>query len=219
MSVTTVHLVRHGEVENPDHILYERLEGFPLSERGERMAAATGEFMASFAPFQNVAHVVSSPLERTRQTAQIITDRINTFRQTHHLPALVCHTDERLIEASNEFRGTRIGYGQGALWRPKNWKLIANLHKPSWGESYEHIAQRMHEAVLDLVDAHPGQQVLAVSHESPIWSLRMLLEQGSPEHWMFARRTALASITSLSFDCDSHELLSISYANPAADVA
>lgn len=219
MSVTTVHLVRHGEVDNPNHILYERLEGFPLSERGERMAQATGEYMAQYEPFQSVSYAVSSPLERTRQTAQIILDQINAYRTGQGLPTLERHTDERLIEAENEFRGTRIGHGQGALWRPKNWKLIANLHKPSWGESYEHIAQRMHEVVLDLVDAHPGEHVLAVSHESPIWSLRMLLERGKPEHWMFARKIALASVTSLSFDCNTHELLSMSYVDPAAEVA
>ena len=38
MQATTIHFVRHGEVHNPDHILYERLPGFHLSDRGRRMA-------------------------------------------------------------------------------------------------------------------------------------------------------------------------------------
>lgn len=218
MSVTTIHFVRHGEVYNPDHILYERLEGFHLSERGERMAQATGQYIAQHKPFNEISYAVSSPLERTQQTAQLILHELNAMRTAVHSEPLSLDTDMRLIEAENEFRGTRIGHGQGALWRPKNWKLIANMHRPSWGESYEQIAARMLEVAHAIVDAHPDEQVLAVSHESPIYSLRMLLETGKPEHWMFKRQTALASITSISFDVQTHEVLSINYVDPAASV-
>ena len=47
----------------------------------------------------------------------------------------VITTDERIIEARNEFRGKRIGYGEGALWKNGNWKLVQNLWRPSWGEA------------------------------------------------------------------------------------
>ena len=40
MPADLVHLVRHGEVHNPAHVLYGRLEGFGLSDLGHRMAAA-----------------------------------------------------------------------------------------------------------------------------------------------------------------------------------
>ena len=126
--------------------------------------------------------------------------------------------DERIIEARNEFRGTRIGYGEGALWKNGNWKLVRNLWKPSWGESYQSIAHRVQAFALEKVGEHPGEQIIVVSHESPIWSYRHMLETGHPEHNMLLRHTALASITSITYDCDTRKVLSITYVDPAAGV-
>jgi hypothetical protein len=44
---TIVHLVRHGEVANPDRILYGRIPGFHLSDDGQMMAKAAAGFMAA----------------------------------------------------------------------------------------------------------------------------------------------------------------------------
>ena len=126
--------------------------------------------------------------------------------------------NDRIIEAGNEFRGTRIGHGEGALWRNGNWKLVRNLWTPSWGESYRHIAQRVGEFAQEKVRQYAGRQIIAVSHESPIWSYRHLLETGHPEHNMLLRHTALASITSITYDSDTGEMLSITYVDPAKDV-
>jgi broad specificity phosphatase PhoE len=60
-----VHLLRHGEVWNPDNILYGRLDGFPLSPRGEEQAKAAAEYLAT----HDIGYLVSSPLERAVQTA------------------------------------------------------------------------------------------------------------------------------------------------------
>ena len=65
---------------------------------------------------------------------------------------------------------------------------------------------------------YAGRQIIVVSHESPIWSYRHLLETGHPEHWMFLRKTALASITSITYDSDTGKVMSITYADPAAQV-
>ena len=46
MTRTIVHLVRHGEVENPDRLLYGRLPEYHLSARGQRMAERLGEYFA-----------------------------------------------------------------------------------------------------------------------------------------------------------------------------
>ena len=69
-----------------------------------------------------------------------------------------------------------------------------------------------------MVVSHPDAQILAVSHESPIWSYRHLLETGHPEHNMLLRATALASVTSITLDCDTGKVLGITYADPAASV-
>ncbi|PST46330.1 phosphoglycerate mutase [Bifidobacterium sp. UTCIF-37] len=218
MSATTIHFVRHGKVYNPDHLLYERLPDFHLSDVGRRMAEATARYIAESPQMNTVAAVYSSPLDRTRETAGAILDALNPVRQSRGEAPLELVTDERVIEAGNEFRGKRIGHGEGALWRNGNWKLVRNLWRPSWGESYAHIAKRVGDFAREKVREHAGEQIIVVSHESPIWSFRHLLETGHAEHWMFLRHTALASITSITFDSETGRVMSITYVDPAAGI-
>ena len=209
MQATTIHFVRHGEVENPNHVLYERLPGFHLSNRGLKMARATAKYIATVPQMRGISAIYSSPLERTQETAQQIASALQIG------PIIL---DNRLIEAENNFRGKRIGYGEGALWKNNNWKLVSNLWKPSWGESYKSIAARVGDFAREQVKNHPGEQIVAVTHESPIWSYRHLLETGHAEHNMLLRKTALASITSITYDCANMNVLSITYVDPAARV-
>ena len=229
MPATTIHFVRHGEVDNPNHVLYERLSGFHLSARGVRMAQATAKYIATVPQMRGITAIYSSPLERTRETAREIENALRNIADSAYVKA---HCDEdsaqsqesdiildkRLIEAGNNFRGKRIGYGEGALWKNNNWKLVANLWKPSWGESYRSIATRVGDFAREQVRKHPGEQIVAVTHESPIWSYRHLLETGHAEHNMLLRHTALASITSITYDCKTLRVLSITYVDPAANV-
>lgn len=218
MQATTIHFVRHGEVHNPDHILYERLPGFHLSDRGRRMAEATARYLAASPQTNTAAAIYSSPLDRTRETAQAILTALNETRMARNEEPLELITDQRIIEAGNNFRGTRIGHGEGALWRNGNWKLVTNLWKPSWGESYRQIAARVGAFAQEKVREHAGQQIIVVSHESPIWSYRHLLETGHPEHNMLLRHTALASVTSITYDSQTGNVMSITYVDPAAGV-
>lgn len=218
MQATTIHFVRHGEVHNPDHILYERLPGFHLSDRGRRMAEATARYLAASPQTNTAAAIYSSPLDRTRETAQAILTALNETRMARNEEPLELVTDQRIIEAGNNFRGTRIGHGEGALWRNDNWKLVTNLWKPSWGESYRQIAARVGAFAQEKVREHAGQQIIVVSHESPIWSYRHLLETGHPEHNMLLRHTALASVTSITYDSQTGNVMSITYVDPAAGV-
>ena len=218
MQATTIHFVRHGEVHNPDHILYERLPGFHLSDRGRRMAEATARYLAASPQTNTAAAIYSSPLDRTRETAQAILTALNETRMARNEEPLELVTDQRIIEAGNNFRGTRIGHGEGALWRNGNWKLVTNLWKPSWGESYRQIAARVSAFAQEKVGEHAGQQIIVVSHESPIWSYRHLLETGHPEHNMLLRHTALASVTSITYDSQTGNVMSITYVDPAASV-
>lgn len=233
MPATTIHFVRHGEVDNPNHVLYERLPGFHLSARGVRMAQATAKYIATVPQMRGITAIYSSPLERTRETAREIENALRKIADSSYVKA---HCDEdsvqssvqsqesdiildkRLIEVGNNFRGKRIGYGEGALWKNDNWKLVANLWKPSWGESYRSIATRVSDFAREQVRKHPGEQIVAVTHESPIWSYRHLLETGHAEHNMLLRHTALASITSITYDCETLRVLSITYVDPAGRV-
>ena len=196
MSATTIHFVRHGKVYNPDHLLYERLPDFHLSDLGRRMAQATATYLARNPQTNTIAAVYSSPLDRTRETAGAILDALNPVREARGEAPLTLTTDERVIEAGNEFRGKRIGHG----------------------ESYQHIAARMDDFAREKVAQHPGEQIVVVSHESPIFSYRHYLETGHPEHWMFLRHTALASVTSVTYDNETGRVMSITYVDPAANV-
>ena len=218
MTTTTIHFIRHGQVYNPEHVLYERLPGFHLSERGRLMAQTTARYLANNPSTSGIAAVYASPLDRTVETAQEVLAALNQVRAVRGEPALKLITDQRIIEAGNEFRGKRIGHGQGSLWRNDNFKLMTNLWKPSWGESYEHIGARMRAFTQEKIDQYHGEQIAVVSHESPIWSFRHLLETGHAEHNMLLRHTALASVTSISFDDDTHAVVAISYADPAAGI-
>ena len=132
MPATTIHFVRHGKVENPGHLLYERLPGFHLSEVGVRMAQATAHYIAVNPRLNTVSAIYSSPLERTRETAGEILTALNEVRETRGEEPLELTTDERIIEARNEFRGTRIGYGEGALWKNgATWRSQAGVKATS----------------------------------------------------------------------------------------
>ena len=105
MPATTIHFVRHGKVENPGHLLYERLPGFHLSEVGVRMAQATAHYIAVNPRLNTVSAIYSSPLERTRETAGEILTALNEVRETRGEEPLELTTDERiisLIECQNE---------------------------------------------------------------------------------------------------------------------
>ena len=132
MTTTTVHLLRHGEVHNPDKILYGRLPNFRLSERGERMALRVAQALAD----HDITHIISSPLERAQQTAQPLAQRFD----------LTVAIDDRLIEADNVFEGKAVSVGDGVLRHPQYWTKLWNPFRPSWGEPYVEVAARMRSA-------------------------------------------------------------------------
>jgi broad specificity phosphatase PhoE len=200
MTETIVHLLRHGEVDNPTKILYGRLPGFRLSSLGEQMAKAASQALAD----RDIAAIVSSPLERALQTAEPAAAQFG-------LPVTV---DERLIESANFFEGKRVGVGDGALRDPRNWWVLRDPFAPSWGEPYAAIAARMRAALHAARIAADGREALCVSHQLPIWTLRLHLERRRLWHDPRRRQCALASLTSFHFE--GAALVGIGYHEPAA---
>jgi broad specificity phosphatase PhoE len=196
---TVVHLLRHGEVFNPEQVLYGRLPGYLLSETGEAMALAAAEWLSD----KGITRVVSSPLERAQQTAAPIAGKLD----------LPIEVDDRLIEAGNAFEGLRVGVGDGALRSPQHWWKLRNPFRPSWGEPYVEIAARMLAAVESARDAARGAAAVCVSHQLPIWTLRLHLEGRRYTHDPRRRECGLASVTSVTYDGD--RVAGISYAEPA----
>ncbi|AXH97216.1 histidine phosphatase family protein [Ornithinimicrobium avium] len=197
--VTVVHVVRHGEVHNPDGVLYGQLPGYHLSERGRAMAQAAADSLAE----QDITYVVASPLERAQETAAPIA-------AAHRLSVAV---DDRLTESANHFQGLQVGRGEGALWRRRHWKAYTNPFTPSWGEPYAEIAARMTEALEVARARAEGHEAVMVSHQLPVWTLRRSLERTRLWHHPRRRECSLASVTSVTFH--GTDPVGIDYAEPA----
>jgi broad specificity phosphatase PhoE len=199
MPASRLHFVRHGEVFNPKGLLYERLDGFPLSDRGHQMAAAAAEELKSMG--LNPKRLLVSPLERTRQSAAPVAKEFG----------LELEIEERIIEPWNKLKG----YPMGAKALVANPGLAIHLYnpgRPSWGEPYREIADRMTEAALDAWENTSEGDVVFVSHQLPIWmTYRSAMGLRLP-HNPQSRRCSLSSIT--SFEVDSGRLLPVDYREP-----
>lgn len=183
MPAELLHLVRHGEVENPTGILYGRLPGYALSERGTRMAALAAESLAG----RDVTAIVASPLQRTRESAQ-------PWSTAFGLPVTI---DERIIEPWNVFEGTRM---RDAIRHPRNWRHLLRPRVPSWGEPYTEVFARMLAAMGEAWDEADGGEVVMVSHQMPIWTTTLGVAVRPLPHDPRKRRTSLSSITTFRRD-------------------
>ena len=202
MERTVVHLLRHGEVFNPDGVLYGRLPGYYLSDLGLEMAVRAADALAE----NDVTLVVSSPMERAQQTAAPVAER-------HDLPVQI---DPDLIEADNVFEGKRVSVGDGVLRQPRAWRHLYNPFRPSWGEPYDVVAGRMHRAIASAREQARGHEAVLVSHQLPIWIARLRAEDRRLWHDPRNRQCTLASLTSLTFDDDT--LSAITYTEPSRDL-
>ncbi|WP_018157061.1 histidine phosphatase family protein [Demetria terragena] len=197
---TSVHVVRHGEVDNPGRVLYGRLPGYHLSPRGHEMARIAADYLAP----HDITHLVSSPLERAQETIAPLAAHLE----------LTPHLDERVIEAGNSFEGSTIGSRPQQLAHPRYWRRLINPLQPSWGEPYAEIVQRMAAAIRDARTAAYGHEAVIVSHQLPIWTIRQAAEGHRLAHDPRRRQCSLASVTTFVFADD--DLDALEYAEPAA---
>jgi broad specificity phosphatase PhoE len=196
---TIVHLLRHGEVENPQRVMYGRLPGYHLSVAGRAMADAAADFFSE----RPVVALFCSPLDRAQETARPVAERLG----------LDIVTDERLIEPWNHFEGLTFGVGDGSLRRPAHWPYLINPFRPSWGEAYRSVATRMLAVMAEARAAAAGKEAVCVSHQLPIWVTRRMAEGKRLWHNPTARECALGSVTSFRYSGD--QLAGVSYTVPA----
>ncbi|HEY8296100.1 MAG TPA: histidine phosphatase family protein [Micrococcaceae bacterium] len=210
MSRATVHLLRHGEVFNPDGVLYGRLPEFHLSERGNAMARMVAEHLARRAAGgARLVHLLASPLTRAQETAKPAAEALG----------LDIVTEPRIIEAGNHFEGLKVTPKE--LLRPRHWSSFRNPMRPSWGEAYQDQVNRMLDAVGDarrraLEIGGDGAEALMVSHQLPIWVTRRAAEGRRLAHDPRHRECTLASLTSLDFDGET--IVAVRYSEPAASL-
>lgn len=195
----TVHLIRHGQVENPKGVIYGRLPGYHLSERGIRQARAAAKHLAG----ADLATIWASPLERAQETAAEIAE-------PHGLEVV---TDDRLIESGNTFEG--VGRTVWHLFsNPAHWWRFRNPLKPSWGESFSEVRVRMMSAITDATASAEGREVAIVSHQTPVMVARLALAKRRVPPWLAGAPCETGSVSTLVLEDGA--VLSASYFSDAA---
>lgn len=199
MPADRLHLVRHGEVFNPDRVLYGRLPAFRLSDDGRQMARAAAEHVRSSG--RPVSALYASPLQRARESAEPFTELFS------HQAVI----EDRIIEPTNVFEGKRM---KRAVLNPLNWRYLLQPAVPSWGEPYADVVARMDAALREAWESTPAGDVVLVSHQLPIWITHLAVAGEPLRHDPRKRRCALSSVTSFELDGDSWR--EVAYAEPAA---
>jgi broad specificity phosphatase PhoE len=178
----TVHLVRHGEVENPKGVIYGRLPGYHLSERGLRQAEAAAQRLED----RDIGAVWASPMERAQETAQPIAE-------VHGLGVV---TDERLNESLTKVEGVGSNW-LSFLASPQHWWSFRNPLKPTWGESFSDIRDRMLAAIGDALAAAAGRELVVVSHQTPVLVARLSLAKSRVPPWLAMSSCRTGSVSTL----------------------
>lgn len=158
-AMTTISLIRHGLVNNPNGIVYGRLPDFELTEEGRRQAA----FVREYFEHQPVTAVFSSPMLRAKQTAEIIL-------QYH--PHIALQENELLNEVYTQYEGQSI-----RDLETKDWDFYEDVQPPY--ETPEQILERAIAFMEQIRDAYHGKQVVAVTH-GDIIAFLMIRSHGMP---------------------------------------
>jgi broad specificity phosphatase PhoE len=162
--VTVVLGIRHGEVENPQGLVYGRLPGFGLSAAGTEAARHLGAALAGAA----VAAVYASPLDRARATAA-------ELAEPHGLPVLV---EPRLLEwvAREEWQGR----GWAALIESEEYRtLMADPSAPGLRHPVDLAGRHVLAWAEEAAALHADGVVLGVSHEAPLAAAYLVGNGGS----------------------------------------
>lgn len=199
MPADLIRLVRHGEVHNPDGILYGRIPGYHLSELGHAMAAAAAQSLAG----HPVTALYASPLQRAQESAQ----------PWHELFGRPVVTEERIIEPHNWFEGTSV---KRAVRHPRAWWQLRNPMLPSWGEPYASVEARMLAAIGEAWEKAEGGEVVMVSHQMPIVMVARSVKDLRLQHNPSNRRCTLSSITTLRRQGD--RFVEVDYQEPAKEL-
>jgi ribonuclease H / adenosylcobalamin/alpha-ribazole phosphatase len=166
-SPTRLLMLRHGQTEYSAQRRYSGRRDLPLTELGERQAAAAA---ARLCPMDDVAAVVSSPMLRARQTAKPVADALDVPLEVH----------DGLIETDfGAWEG--LTFAQARERDPDlhtRWITDTSVATPD-GESMDTVHQRVRRARDQLVAEHGGTTLVVISHVTPIKALlRMALDAG-----------------------------------------
>src|SRR6266568_3832009 len=154
---TTIYLIRHGEVHNPQGIIYGRLPGYGLSEKGKKEVEKSAEFLAD----KQIDTIYASPQQRTKESAEIIRTKLNLS---------TVHIADEINETLTSYQGEKFSN----LDSLQSEVYIKPLSPTD--ETIEQIAKRMMDFIKGLLNKHPGECIAVVSHGDPIMALKAVIK-------------------------------------------
>lgn len=162
-----IFLVRHGDVQNPKHIIYGYLP-YPLSAKGRGQIKKAGSFLKD----KNIAAIFASPQRRTQESAKIISQVISKGK-------IKVQTVKALHESA-------LGHFWERLTRPqakdKTPKIFRDYYRQpakikAGGEGLAQMAKRVLAAVGKEIKKNPGKNLIFVSHQDPIMAVLLKLSK------------------------------------------
>jgi broad specificity phosphatase PhoE len=182
---TRVHLVRHGEVADPDHVVYASMPGFGLTDVGMVQAKEASRYLGR----RPVVGVWSSPLERALRTAEVIATRLGQ--------------PVRVSDALTEWE--LMGRWSGVRWEDLDRRFPGELEAyrthpaelPFAPESLTELGERLADALRELDRGHPHGDLVVVSHAASVRAATLVLT-GTPIERYWDDIPAHASVTTLS---------------------
>jgi broad specificity phosphatase PhoE len=192
--MTIFHLLRHGEHDLQGRVCAGRMPGVGLSERGRAEIAAVAERLAG----DGVAALYSSPLQRTRESAEIVAARLG-------LP--IAFRDDLIELDFGEWTGSTFDAVR-ADPRWEAWRTHRSLASIPGGESMRAVQRRAVEALFEICEAHRDQSVVAVSHGDVIRSI-LVFALGMPLDFYGRIEVGLASLNTIRIDQSGIRVLAV----------
>jgi probable phosphoglycerate mutase len=186
---TRVLLIRHADVENPKRVLYGHLPGFGLSALGKAQAEAVGRSLHD----AGITRIVHSPLQRARETAEIINAQLPAPVPLDGEPALAESEFSRYLQG--------VPYWQIPVRRPLWFVHKARRGMLPGDESIDVMGGRVLEVARRLAREHPGEVIACVSHADPLQAAWILLDgRAHNEREMYRKPVDRAGILRLDFE-------------------
>jgi probable phosphoglycerate mutase len=199
--MTRIYAIRHADVENPRRVLYGHLPGFGLSVRGRAQAEALGDRLRG----AGIRRIVHSPLDRARETAELVASRLP--------PPVVLEADPELREAEFSRYLQGVPYWQIPMRRP-----LWFVHKARRGilpgdESIEQMGSRVLGVIRRLARDHPAEVAACVSHADPLQAAWVLLDgRAHNERELYRKSIERAGV--LQIDLDADQVTAFQYLPP-----
>ena len=183
--MTVFHLLRHGEHVLRGRVLAGRTPGVGLSARGRAEIAAVADRLAE----EEIEALYSSPLQRTRETAEILSERLE-------LP--VQYREDVLELDFGEWTGLTFDEVR-ADQRWQLWSSCRSIATVPGGESMHQAQERTVKALIDLRQTHRDGTVVIVSHGDVIRAA-LLFALGMPLDLYSRIEVGLASLNTIHID-------------------